>query len=55
VDLGLDEQLVEFACGNYVPIAESGATYTNGWFVAPTTPLPEGPTLLEWLIQLTGR
>jgi uncharacterized protein (TIGR03086 family) len=51
----LDEQLVEFVYGHYAPIAQGGALYTQGWFVAPTRPLPEDATPLERLIQLVGR
>jgi hypothetical protein len=29
--------------------------YANGWFSAPTTPLPEGANPLKRLIHLTGR
>jgi uncharacterized protein (TIGR03086 family) len=55
VDSGLDEQLVEYAYGSYEPIAKSGAIYANGWFAAPTTPLPGDATPLKRLIHLTGR
>jgi uncharacterized protein (TIGR03086 family) len=55
VDPGLDEQLVEFAYGFYASRAQSGVLYVNGWFAAPTKPLPEGATPLERLIHLVGR
>ena len=52
---GLDEQLVGFAYGFYASRARSGILYVNGWFAAPTRPLPEGATPLERLIHLVGR
>lgn len=55
VDPGLDEQVVELVYGNYALIAQSGTLYTNGWFAAPTAPLPESATPLERLIHFTGR
>lgn len=55
VDPGLDEQLVKFAYGFYASRAQSGILYVNGWFAAPTRPLPEGATPLERLIHLVGR
>jgi uncharacterized protein (TIGR03086 family) len=55
VSPGLDEQLVEYVYGIYAPMAQSGAIYANGWFAAPTTPLPEDATPLERLLHLTGR
>jgi len=55
VDPGLDEQLVEFVYGNYAPLTQRGAPYANGWFAAPTTPLPETATPLQRLLHLTGR
>lgn len=50
-----DEQLVGFAYGFYASRARSGILYVNGWFAAPTRPLPEGATPLERLIHLVGR
>ena len=47
VDPGLDEQLIEFAYGFYASRAHAGILYVNGWFAAPTRPLPEGATPLE--------